>query len=383
MPRLDDVSQIRNILLHRARAVRDDAIETDGAVPADELRALERLSRLVQLCEAARPPATRKRWPIVVALGITLVIVSVLLFSRVSETEVELDLTTSGVGFVLSREQALSDLVNLSALGASGQIETRIPPPPVGFPDSARASDQDRHRAINLAIDPDATRESSITLAALILPDGTRVGIAPTDIARQYRLALRKAGLELRVDVNGSIIVTVPGGPAQKRQFSSPKSIVIKSGAEYVNLDVSLPDTAKQSNISHQIFVSDLSLFSIEEFSGLQHTLVRRRSTVLSGAVYLESLNGKELTLRPGASLRFERSNGEIRTISLSEEGMTLKFHGHVTDMSTGSEDNPRNLMPTYLEWLRARHGLSLFWGAMLYLLTLAVGLLRWWGITV
>jgi hypothetical protein len=35
--------------------------------------------------------------------------------------------------------------------------------------------------------------------------------------------------------------------------------------------------------------------------------------------------------------------------------------------------------MPTWLEWLRARHGLSLLWGTALYLFGLAVGVLRWW----
>jgi hypothetical protein len=37
--------------------------------------------------------------------------------------------------------------------------------------------------------------------------------------------------------------------------------------------------------------------------------------------------------------------------------------------------------MPTYLEWLRARHGLSLLWGTTLYLFGVIVGALRWWGI--
>jgi hypothetical protein len=37
--------------------------------------------------------------------------------------------------------------------------------------------------------------------------------------------------------------------------------------------------------------------------------------------------------------------------------------------------------MPTYLEWLKARHGLSLFWGTSLYLFGLAAAALRWFGV--
>jgi hypothetical protein len=46
--------------------------------------------------------------------------------------------------------------------------------------------------------------------------------------------------------------------------------------------------------------------------------------------------------------------------------------------METGSEDSPRSLMPTWLEWLKARHGLSLLWGTTLYLFGLVLGVARW-----
>ena len=37
--------------------------------------------------------------------------------------------------------------------------------------------------------------------------------------------------------------------------------------------------------------------------------------------------------------------------------------------------------MPTYLAWLKARHGLYLLWGTTLYLFGLIASLLRWWGL--
>ena len=47
--------------------------------------------------------------------------------------------------------------------------------------------------------------------------------------------------------------------------------------------------------------------------------------------------------------------------------------------MTSGSGDTRRSLMPTYLEWLQARHGLSLLWGTTLYVFGLVVAALRWW----
>jgi hypothetical protein len=49
--------------------------------------------------------------------------------------------------------------------------------------------------------------------------------------------------------------------------------------------------------------------------------------------------------------------------------------------MTTGSGEGRRTLMPTYLEWMRARHGVSLLWGTTLYLFGLIAGALRWWGV--
>ena len=36
-------------------------------------------------------------------------------------------------------------------------------------------------------------------------------------------------------------------------------------------------------------------------------------------------------------------------------------------------------LMPTLLDWLRARHGLSLLWATTAYLVGLFVAILGWW----
>lgn len=79
--------------------------------------------------------------------------------------------------------------------------------------------------------------------------------------------------------------------------------------------------------------------------------------------LYFQSLNGKERSLRPGEKIRFEQVRGEIRTLRLDDNQIALKFHGHVQGMSTGSPENRSSLMPTCLEWLSARHSLSLVLG--------------------
>lgn len=47
--------------------------------------------------------------------------------------------------------------------------------------------------------------------------------------------------------------------------------------------------------------------------------------------------------------------------------------------MTSGDGAERRSLMPTWLELLRAQHGLGLLWGSTLYLAGVAMGVLRWW----
>jgi len=91
-------------------------------------------------------------------------------------------------------------------------------------------------------------------------------------------------------------------------------------------------------------------------------------STILSGTLFLESLDGEKRQLRPGEELEFWESSGEIRMLRLEDNQIAVRYHGRVRGMTTGSGEGLHSLMPTYLEWMRARHGLSLFWGATLYL---------------
>jgi hypothetical protein len=52
-----------------------------------------------------------------------------------------------------------------------------------------------------------------------------------------------------------------------------------------------------------------------------------------------------------------------------------------VTAVTAGWGENRRSLMPTWLEWLRARHGLSLLWGSTVYIVGLLMGALRWFKV--
>jgi hypothetical protein len=82
--------------------------------------------------------------------------------------------------------------------------------------------------------------------------------------------------------------------------------------------------------------------------------------------------------IRTGEILTFGESDGEIRTAQLRPDRLSISFDGTVRGMSTGDEHERRSLMPTWLDWLKAQHGLSLLWGSSLSAAGIAMAVLRW-----
>ena len=122
-----------------------------------------------------------------------------------------------------------------------------------------------------------------------------------------------------------------------------------------------------------------LGLSRVDEYGQAGDRVVRQVSTVLSGKLWFPSLDGSEYELRAHEALAFEGLRGEIRSIVLRDGGIDLQFQGQVEGMRSGSYTDGRSLMPTYLEWLRASHGLGLLWGSTLYLFGMGLTALRWW----
>ena len=145
---------------------------------------------------------------------------------------------------------------------------------------------------------------------------------------------------KLHIDVHGPVLIGLPGVPAQQVEFVSPRAVLLELGPEVVDLDLTFRDLSG-TGLSPQMSVNALSLFQVEQFGDTDHAFVRRLSTILSGTLYLESLNGVARTLRSGEEIRFGQARGELRAVRLREDHIALRFHGRVREMSTGSEDNP------------------------------------------
>jgi hypothetical protein len=371
---------LEGLLLQKVNAASRDAVGSGGQIDEKQIAALERLSRLVRISRDAQCLRSRKRWPIGGVLGVTLLMVSILLFARVSTTEIELDITVSEAGFVLTRQQVLTDAVNLSSLGVSGLQEIKMPPRwHDGLQQNLSAASHG-DIAVHFDVGSNGNRRGTVSLSNLILPAETRVSLKNTDVRHQYRMSFAAGDFLLQANLNGPVRIAFAGASAQQLDLPAPTAILLKAGTDEVDIDIELP-AGFSDGFAPSLSIRDLHLFRIDEYSTSRETILRRLSTVMSGSIYFESLNGQERTLRPGEMLHFDYVEGEIRTLRYHNEQFTLKFHGRVRGMRSGSSENRQSLMPTYLEWLKARHGISLLWGTTLYIFGLIAGVLRWWGV--
>lgn len=324
----------------------------------------------------APPPASPipNRWIPAGIFGATLVVASVLLFVRVPTTTIEFDGTFTGLGFESAQEQPLNRPLNVAALGVAGLEDAQLP--------EEVASQGGGLSAISIAVDStDAARSGSIVVDRILVPEGTRVWVARTDIPHQFRISLRSktpARITVHADVMGAVAFAPANARSTATTLRAPRPVDLTGTTGSLDLDVTLaPGSAAPR--WQQLEARDLRVYRLEDEQDRDRPLARPVSTVLSGSIYFESLGGGERRLRAGELLRFGGARGTILTLDLRDDGIAARFQGDVRDMRTGAGDHPRMLMPTLLEWLRQRQGLSLLWGTALYLFGVTTTLRRWW----
>jgi hypothetical protein len=323
---------------------------------------------------AAPAAATPNRWiPALVFLA-TLLVASVLLFVRVSTTTIELAGTFGGIGFVSAREQPLTRPIRVTALGVAGATAVQLPE------DVASGAGVS---ALRVGVDDTTAtmRAGSIVLDRIVVPAGAQVWLSRTEVPRQYRLSLRAtppASIEVHADVTGSVAFSPAGAPRTALTLRAPRALDLSSSGGTLDLDLTLAPGAPIPRWE-QLDVRELRLHRVEDEQAGNRPLTRPVSTIQSGSLYFEALGGVERKLRPGEMLRFGGASGTILTLDLRDDGIAATFQGEVREMRSGSGDEPRSLMPTLLEWLRKRQGLSLLWGTALYLSGLALTLRKWW----
>jgi hypothetical protein len=371
---------LRALMRRKIQDASREAIESSGVTSPDTVAELERLARLIDLRERETPARPGRRWPAALLVGLTMLIVGLLLFVRVAETEIELEVTASEVGFVLSQPQPVTDIVNLESVSVSGVRTLRLPEPLRSRRTSSEGAGNGA--SVRLRASSLAGRPGTVTLSPLALPSGVEVRVDSAATGGGHRLSLNGGGASVQITVHGPVAVGLAAGELETVDFEVPKSIAFETDAAGAVLEL-IPAAGASTEFAPQLSVEQLSFARIDEFQTRSGTTAQAVSTVLSGTLYLESLNGTARQLRPRELVRFDDIGGTVRTLQIEDGRVAVNFRGTTRGIRSGWSDRPANLMPTYLDWLQAHHGLSLLWGTTLYLFGVAATILRWWRVDV
>lgn len=322
------------------------------------------------------PSVLWKRW-LLRTLVLSPLLAGILLsYTSISETEVELEAKLSEFSFVLSKEQEVSDALVLKAFGASGFKEVQLPRAR-GRPDQTIGEAEKSGKVLRLIRDS-SSRQGTITLAPLVLSSGTDVTVRLGTDPYQYRVSFKGFNRPVRVNVQGPLQVLFAGRPTETMDFDVPKPLLLQPDEKGVDMDITLPEPSRNL-LSGPLAVSRIALFRIDERVEAERTVIQEVSTVLSGTVGFESLGGQVLTLRSSEEIWFEESQGEIRTLELNQNNLTVQFHGRIGGMTTCSGGVCESVMPTQLEWLWAQHRPLLLTTIAVYLGLLVMGSVQWW----
>lgn len=366
------------LLASRIEAARVNLLKGNGRLDTVEIEEIERVARFIALHKEMTPP---KRERHVLAIGLlvgTLIAVSLLMYARLPTTDVEVFATTSEVGFRSQAPQTLSEGMEADDVLIACACDIRLPSSP-GQPSRVLAS-SGAESIVRLTVAGEGDRRGSITIAPVTLTPDSLVRLRHRGAAGAYGLSIEAPQLALRVNLYGTIVVAIPGELESSVDFVVPKALIATTGGKELTLDIQTNDK-DGLGLASQLLVNSLSFVRTDEPAapGLP---VRNVSTLAGGTLYWEALDGRERTLRPSERIEFDRVRGEIVAVDFKPTDIALRFHGEVGAVTAGWGENRRSLMPTWLEWLRARHSLSLLWGSTVYVVGLLLGALRWFKVS-
>lgn len=354
---------VRERLAAKRREV-ERKVTADAPLAPEELA--ERLAEVRHL-EAVTRWRRSRPWPGLLLLAFSLA-VAVAAFWRVEETDVSLELRLSGLTFVSDRTQMVDPEIELAELGVTGIYDLDFPGDQSFSEDEVEAG---APRALGLT-----AAEGVLHLAPLMIEPETRVDLETRSGSGLYRVSVsgserRLVGILFRGRADYSLSTPEMQGELESRV---PRLIEVRSrSGEKLDLDLTV-DAPREVILAQHLTISHLDLMrrapTVEHRGGMLH---REVSGVVSGRLFFEEVGTASRDLRRGETLRFERVEGELLSLSMAQDGLLqVYFTGRVRGMRSGRKGN--SLMPTHIEVLHARSPATLALGLILTAVSLLGG---------
>ena len=151
-----------------------------------------------------------------------------------------------------------------------------------------------------------------LTLAPVFLPAKSRVWLRTSEIPGSYRMSIQGKDVQFRADVIGQINIA---GTRGVQTFRSPRGFLLNGGSREAELEFVFLNKDQNPFVQH-LPLQTISMSSVEQFRDGDRMLARKVSSVISGVLYFESLDGRERKLRQGETLEIEPANGVLERIA-------------------------------------------------------------------
>lgn len=346
-----------------------------GRAPAPRLISeITDLQHLLQI--SAREDTGARAYVLLSLLLVSLLISSGLIFTPRPHTTIELEARAIGVQFRTSREQLVVSSLRLSSIGVSDVKELIAPQHWLQPAVTAGAGAPGGVRLSTTTAAPGAISTGDLVLAA-----GSQITVERSPESHTMRLSLSPPPDLLSLYMNGRVeLRTTAAEPARELALRSPQMVQLRGGAGGLQVDITPPPR----QLVTDVLIDSLSFQSTQVLNGAGlggTTITSEQSWLQAGHIYLDEIGGKVIEIRSGQQIDLDMDVGTLRAVITDDSsGVGVRFHGRVRKLTSGAGSTETNLMPSYLEWLEARHGLKLFWGTALYCFGLLTAALRWWS---
>src|SRR5688572_24254492 len=182
-------------------------------------------------------PTKFRSWIVPVIALVTIGVLTLFLhLGHVASTGIRMELSVSELNFTLPQQQVVTGIIKLSSIGASGLANVHVS----GMTAQSGGGIEGSSSAVLLSADTTNNYPGTITLDALSLPAGMRIGVRHTDVTNEYRFSLQGKPIDVPIQVYGSIKMISPPNPAEVLNFTSPGLIKLQATKDGVDLDLKL-----------------------------------------------------------------------------------------------------------------------------------------------
>lgn len=331
-----------------------------------ETREVLRLYRVLEIEKATRPTPSRwrRRAPTLGLVVISMLVIAILQTCRLSATEIELDLISTDVSFVTTEQRRITRGVTVEKLTVRGHASPiegsaiRRLPPELAAPGGA-----------SFAIRRTTSASSEIALDEIHGASGTATAISYDEPPRIDLALNQPAQVELAVTITGSVAVGEPSESVEVGQ----ETLRLRGRELVVQLTGSSPE------LFAPLAIRELGFRRVTNAGDTGSYIRDDRSGIVDGSLILAEIGGREVKLRSGTVVDLGCAEGVLRRVAATPQGLQVRFHGSVCRIDVGHGGFRDNLLPTRLEWIRARASTVALWTSLLWLLVLLGTILKWW----